>query len=140
MARKYAALIVLTLLLLAASGAPSSDHVSAIVIPTYTGVEHPEIAAAASIRNIETLDAALSSEWRGRAIGLFGVTSEGWAWTIPGLSCDSSKDQFVQVILDGDAIVVDRAVMDAINRHNKRLEISGALDGDLRCKPMQTIF
>ncbi|AQR62539.1 hypothetical protein BZG35_13465 [Brevundimonas sp. LM2] len=133
-------MITLTLLLLAASGAPFSNRVPAIVIPTYTGVDDPEIAGAASIPNIETLDAALSGDWRGRPIGLLAATSEGWAWTIPGLSCDSSKDEFVQVILDGDAIVVNRALMEAINQHNNRLEVRGALDDELGCKPMQTIF
>jgi hypothetical protein len=121
--------------LLIGSAVPLAAPTPALSIPTYEGAVDPEIAGVASLRNIEMLDAALDGTWRDRPIGFLIVTTEGWAWTTPGLVCpQASETGFVRAIMDGDSIVVNRTMLDAVNQHNERLASEGDIDAELGCE------
>lgn len=127
-------LITGTSALLIGSAVPLAAPRSALSIPTYDGAQDPEIAGVASLRNIEMLDAALDGTWRDRPIGFLVGTTEGWGWTTPGLDCpQASETGFVRAIMDGDSIVVNRTMFDAVKQHNERLA-SGDLEAELGCE------
>ena len=87
------------------------------------------------------LQGILHGPWRGKPVGVLAATSEGWGRTIPGLACERTADpRIAQVILDGDSVVVNRAMMDAINQHNARLIRGEKSRRTLDCRQQRNIY